>query len=345
MKELLRVLKSEFRRIISDRKLVICTLCVLAAFIAVISIFLATNNFGISNYTPRIEECREQFDYYQRFYLFLSGETQEPPGLYYDTSMTVERAKEQMEYFAFMVKNNGEIYRFIDLSRYYGQTNPNPYDIPPFSLGAQAQVWIMLNSFYVLTLIAVLLSVLICLSPYTSGVMKNYYAAPVKKSTLFVGKLTVCLALCLLLWFVVFIWGLCFGAVGEPIRVLHFNGNEYTSYNLYGVFATKMLGTLLAMLFTSALTVLIGRLTNRNFISAFVVIAVLVVVAICFEVKVTQSYMTGAVKCLLPIIGLRANHYVAADWGLWVLYGVYTILTAVLFAASVFIRRKESIKN
>lgn len=342
MKDFLRSVKSEFRRIISDRKLVIITLAVLACFLVIITVFLALDVIGNpQNFTPNFEYCQNRFDYFERYYLYLTGATQESPEVFFDATMTVERAKEQMDYFAFMLKNNGESYKFLDLSKYYGQTNPNPYDVPPSSRGACAQVWIMINSFYVLTFFAVIISVLICVVPYTNGIMKNYYASPVRKSTLFAGKLATCWAVCLLFWIIVLIWGLCFGTVGEPIRVIHYNGNEYTSYNLNGVFATKMLGTLISTFFVSALTAFIGKCTKKNFISALAVIILCIVFSVLFEVNMSDGGFTAVEKCLLPIIGLRANHYIAADGGLWILYAIYVILSVALFTASLIVTDKQ----
>lgn len=339
----LRTLKSEFRRIISDKKLVYITLGVLALFIVVISIFLVTNTMSLNPqfFEPHIETCQSGFERYQKYYLYLTGATQERPGILFDNTMTAEMAKERMEYFAFMLKNNGDTYKFLDLSKYYGQSDPNPYDIPPSSVGALAQVWIMNNSFYVLLFAAVLISVLICVKPYSSGIMKNYYASPVKKSTLFAGKLTACLSVCFFFWFIVLIWGLCFGVVGEPVYVLHYDGTAYNTYGLNGVFVTKMLGTLIAMFFVSALTALIGRCTGNGLLSALIVIVVCVLFAVIFEVNVSMSGFTAVGKCLLPVIGLRANHFIAADWGMWVLYAVYAILVAALFAACVIATQKQ----
>ncbi len=332
MKNFARALKSEFRRILSDKKLLLCTIGLLLLLIALLTVILATTSIGNPiSYQPNTERFAREYDYYSGWYLYLTGASDVKPDSVL-TTQDLAYLKERMEYFSFMLQNGGEWYKFIDLSAPQGTPIPewNIYNVSPASRGAFAQLWIMRMSPYPLIAIAALIAIVICVLPYKSGVMKNYYASPIDKRTLFAGKLTACYILCAIFWLIAVVWGLCFGAVGEPVRILRYDGNVYYSFGLTSVFIVKMFGALLAMAITCSSIAIAGR--YKNYIPTAAIIVIIVGLSVISEFLMTKGSMNSFAKCVIPVSALYINDCVPSDGALWALYAIYLIIAAALTA-------------
>lgn len=105
--QFLRMVKSELRRLFSDKKTLIIFFAVLAALIALATLYLCT--LEMSDKPPAapqdinvlMEKYRENYEYYRSWYLYRIGEGPRPEGEYWFMGLT---PKEGMDHNEFLLK-------------------------------------------------------------------------------------------------------------------------------------------------------------------------------------------------------------------------------------------------
>ena len=113
-----RMVKSEVRRLLSDKITVISFLLVFAAIIVLVSWFLATTPMfsGTTNTTAGLlEEYQKQYEYYFSWYLYYTGEGPAPDF----GSLGVgglQGAKEKMAFYKMLIDTQTtQQYNYVDL--------------------------------------------------------------------------------------------------------------------------------------------------------------------------------------------------------------------------------------
>ncbi len=311
-----RMVKSEFRRILSDKIAVISFLLVFAAIIVLVSWFLATTPMfsGTGNTTAGLlEEYQKAYEYYLSWYLYYTGEGP-APGLDSFGVGGLQGAKEQMQFYKMLMDTQTTQYYYVDM-RSVDYLN----FMVPDNRGAFSMFYVMKNAFYPLLAFSLITAIINCVSPYAKGIIKNYYASPVGKRTVLGGKLAATSILNIFVWLIVVVWGLILGSLNEPVMVLWYTGESCVALSQYAVFVTVMAGTLVAMLFITCLTVFIGQLVNKPLVTAAIVVPFVFLFALNYFLAADGSgIISYSAAGYLPLAGLNGAFFSPSDYRLWV---------------------------
>lgn len=316
------MVKSEVRRLFSDKKFLITFFAVFAFFIVMITVVLF--RIPMDN-TPLVkEDLNESLVSWQRnyeknraIYLYLIGEGENPDGngVYFGGAETYKR---DMEFFRFLLSEaSTDPYMHYDFDFEMG-------NIPAAYRGFYTMMLILKFAFYPFVIFAVISAVVTVVSPYDKGVMKNYLAAPMGKRTVMGGKLFVLAAINLLFWLVIFIWGFIIGAGNAQIKIMFYSGERYYAQPALATYTMVMVQLLVAMLFVAALTVFIGQFVKKSLAtgvsSAFAVIAVYCLCTIVSSVAPWEllDYLDLGFANCFPIINLSGVFQSAYDYRMWV---------------------------
>lgn len=317
-----RMVKSEVRRLFSDKKFLITFFAVFAFFIAMITAVLL--RIPMDSEVPEKIDLNEslaswqtEYEENRAIYLYLIGEGENPreDGVYLGTAAYYKR---DMEFFRFMLSEaSTDPYMFYDFDFEMG-------NMPASHRGFYTMMLILKFVFYPLIIFAVISAVVTVVSPYDKGVMKNYLAAPMGKRTVMGGKLFVLAAINFIFWLVIFIWGFIFGAANAQIKVLFYSGERYYAQPALATYTMVMFQLLIAMLFVAVLTVFIGQFVKKSLVTgvsaAFAIIVVYCLCAIVFSVAPWEllDYLDLGFANCFPIINLSGVFQSVYDYRMWV---------------------------
>lgn len=317
------MVKSEVRRLFSDKKFLITFFAVFAFFIVMITVVLF--RIPMDN-TPLVKEdlneslasWQTEYEENRAWYLYKIGEGERPTDGIIPNMRTTEDYKRDMEFFRFLLSE--------------ASTDPcMEYDfdfemgnMPAAYRGFYTMMLILKFAFYPLIIFAVISAVVTVVSPYEKGVMKNYLAAPMGKRTVMGGKLFVLAAINFIFWLIIFIWGFIIGAGNAQIKVLFYSGERYYAQPALATYTMVMVQLLVAMLFVAALTVFIGQFVKKSLAtgvsSAFAIIVVYCLCAIVFGVAPWEllDYLDLGFANCFPIINLSGVFQSVYDYRMWV---------------------------
>ncbi|MDE7163675.1 MAG: ABC transporter permease [Clostridia bacterium] len=322
--QFLRMVKSEIRRLLSDKRFLIIFSAVLVLFIIIITAYLLTVRMSpelpetVDDFDKLLAGYQKNYEYYRSWYLYEIGEAARPEGVAAPDWMTDKSVKEWMDYYQCLLTQTSwhpKFDFFYEFDFYYKSSAYR---------GVGAIFWIMRFAFYPLIIFAIISAVISCVAPYDKGIMKNYLAAPVGKRTVMGGKLFVWGLVNFALWLLVFIWGLILGAGNASAHVLFYSGEKYYSQPILATFTLVMLQMLVAMLFTGILTVFIGQYIKKPLATSaaavFAVIFILCLCGLCFLIEPWQlvQYPDYGYAKYFPVIGLYGIFQNAHDYRLWV---------------------------
>ena len=347
--KVVRVIRSELRRLFSNKTALLCIGLVFAAIIILITAFLLTNNSSSGyelDFEREIERYEMWYKEYQAWYLYYIGEGPMPDmfsSLLSGGGLKV--AKEQMEYYKFFLDTRTTAGDYFDLtySSYFradfGPSLSSEYN------GGLHMFTLMHMSFIPLLLLAFITAILNCVSPYYNGVMKNYYASPVGRRAVMSGKLIVTALLIVAVWLVVVIWGLILGAFGKPAAALYYSGSHYYSVPQSAAFIILMLGTLVGMLTVASLTVFMSQWLNNSLLTAASTAGCIAFFVLIYEIIAAACNMTLVRKNILlsymPVFGLHCNELSVYDFQRWIIYGINVAISAVLITVSIVRQNAE----
>lgn len=333
-----RMVKSEFRRILSDKIAVISFLLVFAALIVLVSWFLATTPMfsGTANTTAELlAENQKQYEYYLSWYLYYTGEGPAP-----DFGLGVgglQAAKEQMQFYKMLVETHTTSYDYVDL-RAVDYLN----FMLPDNRGAFSMFYVMKNAFYPLLTFSLITAIVNCVSPYAKGIIKNYYASPVGKRAVSGGKLAATSILNIFVWLIVVVWGLISGSLNAPVGVLWYTDKGCVALSQYAVFVTVMAGTLVAMLFITCVTVCVGLLVKKPLVTAAIIVPFVVLFAVNYFLAADGSGIIPYSEVgYLPLAGLNGAFFSYLDYRLWVTYLIYLAVGAGPAALVILLQDKN----
>lgn len=316
-----RMVKSEIRRLISDKITVISFLIVFAAIIVLVSLFLATTPMfnGTAKTTAELlEEYQKQYEYYFTWYLYYIGEGPAPDF----GSLGVgglQGAKEKMALYKMLIDTQTTQYNCVDL-RSVDYLN----FMVPDNRGAFSMFYVMKNAFYPLLVFSLITSIVNCVSPYAKGIIKNYYASPVGKRTVLGGKLAATSVLNIFVWLIVVVWGLILGSLNEPVIVLWHTDSGCVALSQYAVFVSVMAGTLVAMVFITCVTVCVGQLVKKPLTTAAIIVPFVVLLAVIYFTAADGSGIISYSEVgYLPLVGLNGAFFSFSDYRLWVSYLIH----------------------
>ncbi|MDE5766298.1 MAG: ABC transporter permease subunit [Clostridia bacterium] len=342
-----RMVKSEIRRLLSDKKFLYVLLFVLAIFITVITVYLLTVEMSpelpekVDDFDKLLAGYQQNYEYYRSWHLYYIGEAARPEGVDPFFGGLGKGPKELMDYYQCMLTQTGWHPQF---DFYYGfdfYYNSAAYR------GVGSLFWIMRFAFYPLIIFAIITAVITCVSPYGKGIMKNYLAAPVGKRTVMGGKLFVSGLLNFAIWLIIFIWGLILGAGNASAHVLFYTGEKYYSQPILATFTLVMLQMLVAMLFTGILTVFIGQFIKKPLATGaaavFVVIFILCLCGVSFQEAPWElvKYPDYGDQKYFPIISLYGLFHCAADYRLWVALSFHVAVGAGMAAFIILWQDKD----
>lgn len=343
------MVKSEVRRLTSDKLFLIIFFGVLAFFIILLTIYLLTLKMepavaeGVKDIDELMATYQRRYDYYKNWYLYSIGEGEcpDPNEVFAPSSLT---AKEQMLYYEYLLSHSGW--------REYFEFN---YDFDFWRTsstyrGVGCIFWIMRFAFFPLIIFAIISAIISCVAPYDRGKMKNYFASPVGKRTIMGGKLFAWGLVNFVVWLIIFIWGLILGASNASVMVGFYTGEKYYAQPLLASFTTVMLQTLIAMLFTGCLTVLLGQFIKKPLATGVAsVFAVVVIICLCSATFAELpwefiEYPDYGYMKYFPIISLYGQFHHAADYRMWVAI-LFHLLVGAGMVAFIILRQTRGEKR
>lgn len=341
--QFLRMVKSELRRLVSDKKAIIIFFVVFAALITLVTLFLS--NFPMNSFSKDfddealIADYEEQYELYHSWYLYEIGEAPCPGDPNHPLHVASSKSlKELCDYYKFLVDTHTTSYDYIEtmpaFDMYSKVENYN---------GSCSMLKIAQYSFYPLALFSIVWAVISCVNPYERGMMKNYSASPVDKRAIMGGKLFAAGVVNFCVWFIVLVWGLIFGSFGKPLSVLDYTANGYVATPANTVFVAFMLGTLFAMLFMCCFTVLVGQFIKKSLPSALASVAFLVVLLLLcsaiFHVIIEEILEPFFYYEYFPVLGLNNVYYNFADWRMWVTFVFHIIIGAIMVLTIILLQK------
>lgn len=343
------MVKSELRRLTSDKKFLLIFFGVFAAMIILITIFLCTADMGapLKDIDGEMAEYQNKYEFYRTWYLYSLGEgpcpgdPSKPPvfmnGVFWHKGMNY---KDTFESYKYLIDTKTVI------TDYYVPGNlTEMFGVSPDYRGVSAMHWIALFSFYPLILFAIIFSVYTCVFPYEKGKMKNYFASPVGDRTIMGGKLFSLAAVEFFIWLIVFIWGLIFGCIGRPMYELCYTGNGYSAQSLFSNCVIYMLSTLVAMLFISCFTAFIGQFTKNSLATGASAVA-LVAISLALSMLIYGESLASVVEpseAFGPflVIGLYQVYYRISDYRLWTVLLFHIFVGAGMATFTILCQTKE----
>lgn len=318
-----KMVKSEVRRLTSDKLFLIIFFGVLAFFIILLTIYLLTLKMepavaeGVKDFDELMANYQKNYNYYRSWYLFLIGEGESP-----DKNEIIlfgaKTCKEKMLFYEYLLRQSKcHDYFEFNYDFIFWRTSST-------YRGVGCIFWIMRFAFFPLIIFAIISAVISCVAPYDRGIMKNYFASPVGKRTIMGGKLFAWGLVNFAVWLIIFIWGLILGASNASVMVGFYTGEKYHAQPLLASFSTVMLQTLIAMLFTGCLTVLLGQFIKKplatGVASVFAVVAIICLCSATFEELPWEfiEYPDYGYMKYFPVISLYGQFHHAADYRMWV---------------------------
>lgn len=330
--QFLRMVKSELRRLLSDKKRLIIFFAVFAAVIVLVTVFLCSlgANKEVADADELTARYEQYYELYHSWYLYEMGEApcpgnpNQPPYI-----QSYKSLKELCDYYKFLLDTNTTQYDYIETMPVFDM-----YATLKEYNGSCSMLKIAQYAFYPLVLFSIIWTVISCISPYESGIMKNYFASPLDKRAIMGGKLFSSWLVNFCIWGIVAVWGLVFGCFGKQIFVLNYTADGYVATPSATVFIVVMLGTLFAMSFTCCFTVLVGQFIKKSLPTALTGAAFLVVLlllcAVIFSVDIEQILAPNTHCVYFPVLGLNNVLYNLADWRTWVAFAFHIAVGVVM---------------
>lgn len=341
------MVKSEFRRLLSDKKFLITFFVVLAFFIVMITValFRLPMDFSVPEKVELgdlLAEYQANYEENRAIYLYKIGEGPCPgdnPFAY--IRLSAEEYKQKMEYYRFML-SEGVSGTYKEYEFFFEMSNESSA-----YRGFYTMMLMMKYAFYPLIIFAIISAVVTCVSPYDKGIMKNYLSAPVGGRTVIGGKLFVLAAVNFLFWFIIFIWGLLIGAGNADIKVLFYSGERYYAQPALAAYTLVMLQIFVAMLFTGCMTVFIGQFAKKPLATGVAAAGVLVAIYALFTLISGVApwelldYNELGYGDYFPIINLCGVFHNAHDYRLWVAL-LFHIAVGAGMAAFIILRQSKN---
>ncbi|MDE7163676.1 MAG: ABC transporter permease [Clostridia bacterium] len=343
------MVKSEFRRLTSDKKFLIIFFGVLAAMILIITIYLRSESTAapLKDIEAEMAKNQQNYELYLSWYKYSVGEGPCPGdpdrplfifnGVYWHPGVNY---KDVCEYYKHLVDT-----QTINADYWVPNNLNDARGVYSDYSGVSSMYWITLFTFYPLVLFAVFSAAKMVVAPYEKGKMKNYLAAPVSERAIMGGKLFSLAAVDFIIWFIVFVWGLIFGLFGRPMYKICYTGSGYAVQSLFSSCIIDMFQTLVAMLFISCFTVFLGQFIKKS-LPTGVASVLFVVVSFALYMLIIGDSIAGIVEPgewfgPFPVIGLYQAYYRISDYRLWVVI-LFHILTCAGMAVFIILWQNRS---
>jgi ABC-type transport system involved in multi-copper enzyme maturation permease subunit len=341
MKNIFKVFKSELYKFVLNKKIWVF---VAALFILIFAVFAIQQN---SFYNSRMDyEMRQT----------LHGNTN-------PTKYTQEERQQILDGYILVIENANDNLREAieqenedDIANYRDTIAKHEFFIETHTIEADYIYYqyienmdynyygtpFLFNSFsslkYIICFIAILLTTVIVVYEFNSGISRNIISSPLKRLQILIGKMLYVIAITLFVLAVCLIFtytvALIYGC--NSAQTLIVKDGVYHAISIYSIFWREIIGIVAIIPFLTCITAIIGYFTDNHFLS--LLLPILIYIGLYFALQAIQDI--NAYINYFPLVNIL-NKYFYFD-GEFLLLLLYTlILTVILFIGIMFKNRKK----